>query len=57
MKGILKFFLIISVLYMICPADVLPDYIPILGWADDLGAAIIGAISFFGVYLLKSDER
>ena len=57
MKGLLKFFLIISVIYMICPIDIIPDGIPILGWGDDLGAAIVGAISFFGMYFLNSDER
>ena len=33
----------LSTAYVLCPLDVLPDFIPVLGWVDD-GAAIVAAI-------------
>ena len=37
---------IIGLIYLISPIDLIPDFIPIIGWLDDLG--IVGAIiSYF----------
>ena len=36
-----------AVVYFIVPVDVLPDFIPILGWMDDLG--VLSAAAFFMV--------
>ena len=38
----------LSVAYIVSPLDVLPDFIPVVGWADDLAAlavAIASAVS------------
>jgi uncharacterized membrane protein YkvA (DUF1232 family) len=32
-----KLFIILAIVYIISPADVLPDVFPIIGWIDDLG--------------------
>jgi uncharacterized membrane protein YkvA (DUF1232 family) len=39
-----------AVAYVLCPLDAIPDYIPVLGWADDvgvLGAALGGVAGAF----------
>lgn len=52
-KTIFTLMLIISVLYIISPLDMLPDFIPILGWADDMGAVIVAILSFLGLSALN----
>lgn len=32
----------LCIAYIVFPVDVLPDFIPVIGWADDFVAAIIG---------------
>lgn len=39
-----KFLVIGAILYILWPADVLPDIAPIVGWLDDL-AFLIGALT------------
>ncbi len=36
-----KLFVALALVYIIFPADVLPDVFPIIGWIDDLGLASI----------------
>ena len=36
-----------AALYVVSPIDLLPDFIPIVGWIDDAGAAIAGLIIAF----------
>ena len=38
---------VMAVLYFLSPVDVLPDFIPVLGWLDDLG--VLSAAAFFMV--------
>lgn len=38
---------VFAVLYFLSPVDVLPDFIPVLGWLDDLG--VLSAAAFFMV--------
>ena len=32
----------LCLLYIVCPIDLLPDIFPVVGWGDDLAAAVIG---------------
>jgi uncharacterized membrane protein YkvA (DUF1232 family) len=32
----------LCLIYIVCPIDFIPDVIPVLGWGDDVAAAIIG---------------
>jgi len=38
---------LLSALYIISPIDFLPDFIPIIGWLDDLVVLFIGLGAFF----------
>jgi uncharacterized membrane protein YkvA (DUF1232 family) len=38
---------VLAVLYFVSPVDALPDFIPVLGWLDDLG--VLSAVAFFMV--------
>jgi uncharacterized membrane protein YkvA (DUF1232 family) len=41
MSGVSVVVAIVSVAYVVYPFDLLPDFIPLLGWADDGGAIFI----------------
>ncbi len=34
-----KTLVVAALLYLICPADLVPDFIPIVGWLDDVAVA------------------
>jgi len=38
---------IIAVVYIISPIDFIPDFIPIIGWIDDVFVGLIGLVVFF----------
>ncbi|MCP3136070.1 YkvA family protein [Pyxidicoccus xibeiensis] len=38
---------VLAVVYFVSPVDFLPDFIPVLGWLDDLG--VLSAAAFFMV--------
>jgi uncharacterized membrane protein YkvA (DUF1232 family) len=42
---------LLAVLYFLSPVDALPDFIPILGWLDDLG--VLSAAAFYMVRQVK----
>ena len=37
----------VAAVYVLVPFDVVPDFIPIIGWLDDLG--LMGAVSWYMV--------
>ncbi len=43
----LKLLFLLSALYVVTPADLVPDVLPVIGWLDDLGVAALAA-TFLG---------
>ena len=48
-KGGLNKWVVIAlcVFYIVWPIDIVPDFIPVLGWGDDVVAAVIGLRQLF----------
>jgi uncharacterized membrane protein YkvA (DUF1232 family) len=42
---------LLAVLYFLSPVDAIPDFLPILGWLDDLG--VLSAAAFYMVRQVK----
>jgi uncharacterized membrane protein YkvA (DUF1232 family) len=36
-----KAFLVATIVYIVIPADAIPDLAPVVGWLDDLGLAVV----------------
>lgn len=41
---------IAALVYLVCPIDILPDVVPILGYADDLVILLLGAMNLYSNY-------
>ena len=44
-----------AVAYVALPIDLIPDFIPVLGWLDDLG--VVGAVAWFLVRDIRKHAR
>jgi len=42
---------IFAALYVVCPLDLIPDWIPMIGWLDDLG--VLGICAWYFVRQVK----
>jgi len=38
---------VFAMLYIISPLDLIPDFIPVIGWLDDLGVLVWAALQVF----------
>jgi len=48
-NGLVTFILIAALLYIISPIDLIPDVIPVVGWADDLAVGVGAGALALGV--------
>lgn len=48
--------LIASLLYILSPVDLLPDFVPIVGWLDDGAAALLMASEIAQMLRRRDDE-
>lgn len=46
---------VFSLLYLVCPIDIIPDFIPVLGFADDV--SLLTGVFFLFVKEVKKYER
>ncbi len=47
-----KLFVVLSVAYVVMPLDAIPDFVPVVGWLDDVGVGAM-AVAFLGSVLGK----
>lgn len=47
---------VICALYAISPIDIIPDVIPVVGWADDALAVVGGGLNLLQATVAKSSE-
>jgi uncharacterized membrane protein YkvA (DUF1232 family) len=50
-----KALIVAALLYLICPVDLVPDFIPVIGWLDDAAIAT-AVIAYLGGKVGSSDE-
>lgn len=49
------FWMILAGLYSVSPIDIIPDFIPLAGWADDILGLGISGLNLLQVYTAKSN--
>ena len=49
------FWMILAVLYSVSPIDIIPDFIPLAEWADDILGLGISGLNLLQVYTAKSN--
>ncbi|MFL5321390.1 MAG: YkvA family protein [Myxococcaceae bacterium] len=46
---------LVAVAYVVFPFDAIPDFIPLIGWLDDLG--VISAVAYFMVREINAHQK
>ena len=49
--------LLLAMLYVLVPIDILPDFLPGLGWTDDLGALVLAFVIKFLQHLQREKQK
>lgn len=52
-----KSILCAAVAYVLCPFDAIPDFIPIAGWADDIGVMGGALAGVAGIWITEEHRR
>lgn len=47
----------LAALYIVCPIDLIPDFIPVAGWIDDGGALVGGIMTAMTAYSARGDRQ
>ena len=47
----------VSAVSVVSPIDFVPDFIPVLGWADDIGALVVGAASIMMALVMRHQRH
>lgn len=50
-----KILLGIAIAYALCPIDLIPDFIPVIGYLDDV--VIVGVLVMLGMRMVPREER
>jgi len=46
---------ILGIIYLISPLDVIPDFLPLIGWLDDM--IVLGAVIYFLFSVMSAQQR
>jgi uncharacterized membrane protein YkvA (DUF1232 family) len=46
-----------AAVYVISPIDFIPDFIPVIGWVDDIGAAVGGIAAAMSAMSARRDRK
>ncbi|MCH5221869.1 MAG: DUF1232 domain-containing protein [Muribaculaceae bacterium] len=50
------FWMVVAILYSVSPIDIIPDFIPVVGWADDILSLGTAGLNLLQSFTAKSNE-